>query len=473
MMPVTRSNSIAVVSDGTKLPVKPQGNSQAVSMFSDLDRLFDVVQELERDDDDESIDRKFDVDVDEDDDDSDFPSEEVRQDFIRTSIDASMVYQSQRKILVSEIFTVFRKMSAEEMTVVLSGTGDSKLKLLTCMHYVLSCSGESDDAANAGQLIADLAKKQNHTMVAEIFGNGPVNLAGIDLSGINFVGVDLCRANFNGANLSGAHFESSNLSGASFENSNLSGAKFINTNLHFVKFVESNLSCVSFKTVVFNGVEFIDANLNGADFNGENLNATEFHRSALCRANFRGVQIRLDNLKHCDLSWANFSGSNLEHSELHGSNLYLTNLNGTGLSREKLNGAIGEKSDMSDLRMENRNSFSNAYELALKRSLQSSSGLINSVESTSPTGVMPRSKSLIVNMSEKSSDPLPQTMAVRPYSILGWISSIKSGFWNFFRSVRLRIWPAHTTMRHQPLTATTHAVPPSHKSVAAAQPDKE
>jgi len=468
MTPITRSNSGAALSEVAEIRDQRQSSSGYVSMLSDLECLFDEVQEVENDIDDENIDGKFDADIEEDDDHGpDFNSEEARQKFLRTSIDASVIYQNQRKVLITNILSMFREMSSEAMVEVLSGRDESKLKLLTCMHYVLAYQGESDDVNFARQLIADFAKTQTRPIVAEMFGKGPVNLAGIDLSGIHFVGVDLSQANFDGANLSGASFEKSNLHLATFAKSNLTGAKFISTDLGLVKFVESNLTRASFKHVEFSGVEFIDAVLREADFSGEKLNQVQITKSNLCLANFRGaelgmlnlsnmnlrgadfrdVQIGHNNLMRCDLSGANFSGSSLRHLTLLGSNLYLANLSDTGLGRGKLNGAIWKESDLSDLRIVTGTLFGNgANESAVKRSLSMTAAAPKSVQTNDSMTVTTTSKSLSVSMPQT----VPQTMRPSPVeisqvspakaqSVWGWFSGIAFKIGGFFRSVYLSV----------------------------------
>jgi len=297
------------------------------------------------------------------------------------------------------------------MTDAMSGSEEVRSRLFIDMKLALYTEINNDLALSARQSIVNFVRNQPVSILSNLFGQGSINLADLDLSDINFANTNLRCANFNRANLRGAKFDGADLSCATFHYSNLTHVHFHNSSLRSVKFIGTDLSHAGFKKVDFDSVEFYKAILQAVDFRNEKLWRLKFYASDLrwvdmtgtqiefayflqvdCRgakfadcnlhgtdfndvdfrvasfrgchhfravhffgSNLRGVDFRDSdihwvNLGGFDLSGSNFAGVYLDPYNLNRANLYKANLSGTGLSWRNLDTAIWKESDLSDLR---------------------------------------------------------------------------------------------------------------------------
>jgi len=439
-------NSIGSVPDVFAVPQPYQRSLRPPSLSYYLDWLVDEIEAVEYDGDDRNETKLFE---DEDDDgEFDFISEGTRQEYIRTEILASIEYSNYRKVLVAKIFNRINSMGYGEMEDALSTDSHLKPQLLVCLHYVLRFTFANDETQSARQYIVDFAKSQSSGLNAELFGTGPVNFSGLDLSGLRFVGVDLNRANFEGANLTRVIFDGVNLHHAKFNETNLTGAYINNSNLWCVEFVRSNLRNLTFKSGNLGGVKFTESVLKGAIFVGESGTRVDFGRTDLSQIDMNGpipMEIRTTKLPIGRGSGSIHGGPNSESRER--GTLQYTQSRNVDHSDSNVEAEVNDVSVSIQVRRTgvlppatgySQNNISRG--VVLGQTVQSNSTRSGSFQTKCADEGTSASLPVATPPRSSRSNVSAPTRNVALRLVWGWISGLTARIGSYFRSVYLRLW---------------------------------
>jgi uncharacterized protein YjbI with pentapeptide repeats len=179
----------------------------------------------------------------------------------------------------------------------------------------------------------------------KLHNNEPVDLSGVDFSGlnlpeINFIGINLRAANFHKTNLKGAHLRFADLSGA-----NLSGANLTTADLNSAILTKANLSQARLYKADLCRSDLTEADLTEVYGEQAFLIETKLERATLVSANFSKVIFTDANMERASLNHANLSKADLSFANLSYANLTQANFSKVIFIEGRLNGAVLDKAN--------------------------------------------------------------------------------------------------------------------------------
>ena len=183
-------------------------------------------------------------------------------------------------------------------------------RVLQAIQTVLSSSSIENEILATEWHIMACAINHGYLTRADIFGNKPINLNYVDLSGMNLAGINLTGADLWFAILIGANLRGANLS-------------------------KANLVGVNLSSAFLTSAQFFATNLLGADLHGSELRHTDFSMANLVTANLADTDLYSTKFSGADLTGVNFSGANLTSADLTNTNFIRSIFKHTNLSRIK------------------------------------------------------------------------------------------------------------------------------------------
>jgi uncharacterized protein YjbI with pentapeptide repeats len=158
----------------------------------------------------------------------------------------------------------------------------------------------------------------------------------IDLDGVDFSGLDLNGVDFSGASIKGANFQNANLSHARFFNANLSHADFSGANLRRADFTGADLSHASLDNARARHAGFGMCRLDNASMFQAMLSMCTFSKASFQGADVQCADLSMARLREADLSHADFTESSFKAADLSMSNVAHSIFNNTDLRQARL-----------------------------------------------------------------------------------------------------------------------------------------
>lgn len=183
----------------------------------------------------------------------------------------------------------------------------------------------------------------------------PLELDGLNLTGIKLQGADLRGVQLHGSDLRGAELQGANLNNAKLQGVDFSDAQLEGVELMDAKLQGANLRATKLQGAILNSAQLQGANLNLAQLQGASLNLAQLRGANLVQAQLQGALLSGAYMQNAYLGKANLKNSFLIETHMQNANLESTQLQNANLSGAQMENAILNSSQMQNMYLNETN----------------------------------------------------------------------------------------------------------------------